>query len=110
MVELERAPEAAPVGSLMPAKQFVLIVLLTLTVSVPGGAGQEPDPHDGQPAYCVNHGGFTDFPMEEPHICRAMCDRNCGDEGHQEKRGCLTYCRPDHCHCIAEDCDRAHHE
>ena len=82
---------------------FVLVFLLTLLVGTPYAQQQEPDSH--RLAYCVNHGGFTDFPMKEPHVCEAMCDRNCGDEEHTEKSKCLTYCRPDHCHCLAE-CER----
>lgn len=82
-------------------KGAVLVFLLTLMVGTASGQ----DPHDGQPAYCTNHGGHPAFPMVEPHICNAACDRNCGNEGHQEKPGCLVYCRPDHCHCIAE-CER----
>lgn len=84
-------------------KQFALIVLLTLTLGTPYAQQQEPPPDQHSLAYCVNHGGFPDTPMVEPHICKAMCDKNC-DEGGPEKGNCLTYCRPDHCHCLAE-CD-----
>ena len=80
-------------------RYFVFVLLLTLSVGVPGGA-QEPDPH--ALAYCVNHAGFPKFPMEEPHIC--TCDSPC-NEGDPEDRKCLVYCRKDHCHCIAE-CER----
>ena len=86
---------------------FVFVVLMTLTLGTLGSAQQgppPPDPHEGQPAYCVNHGGFPDLPMNAPHVCEAMCDRNCGEDRH-EPPGCLTYCRPDHCHCLAE-CER----
>ena len=83
-------------------KRALLLFLLTLTIGVPSGAqDQQPDPHSL--AYCTNHGGHPAFPMKEPHICTAGCDRHCG-EGMPEKSGCLTFCRPDHCHCIAE-CD-----
>lgn len=78
-------------------KMPVLLFLLTFLVA------QQPAPpddsHQGQPSYCVNHGGFADFPMEEPHICN--CDKPC-HEGQPEDRMCLVYCRADHCHCIAE--------
>ena len=78
--------------------RFILIVLLTLTVAVPGGAQDpEPDPHQGQPAYCVNHGGFPDKPMVEPHICE--CEHM---EDGTEDRKCLVWCRKDKCSCIHE--------
>ena len=77
-------------------KYFICILLLTLTIAVPG-AQQEPGPHDL--AYCVNHGGFPDMPMEEPHIC--ACDKPC-HEGQAEDTKCKVYCRKDHCHCLAE--------
>lgn len=80
---------------------FLVVLLLTLLVAVPSSS-QEPTPDPHSLAYCTNHGGHPAFPMQEPHICGAMCDRNCGDEGHQEKRACLTFCRPDHCHCLFE--------
>ena len=81
---------------------FVCILLLTLLIGVPSGA-QDTDPHEL--AYCTNHGGHPAYPMKEPHICDAMCERSCG-EGHEDNpSGCKTYCRPDHCHCIAE-CER----
>ena len=83
-------------------KHFVFVLLLTLTVSVPGAQQQEPDQHEGQPAYCVNHGGFADFPMEEPHIC--ACRPRC-QEGQPEDTGCLTYCQRPRCKCIHE-CER----
>ena len=88
-------------GAKMNAGSFMsLVFLLTLTLAVPGGARQDqPVPHEL--AYCTNHAAETDFPMEEPHICSADCRRSCG-EG--ENRGCATYCRADHCHCLAE-CD-----
>mgnify|MGYP001587784873 CR=1 FL=1 len=84
-------------------RYFLCILLLTLSLGVPASTqdDSQPDPHDL--AYCTNHAGHSDRPLEEPHICTAMCDRNC-DGWHQEKRGCLSYCRADHCHCIAEDC------
>ena len=85
-------------------KYPVCLFLLTLLVAVPGAQQQEPDPHAGQPSYCVNHGGFKDFPMEEPHIC--ACDKPC-HEGQPEDTKCLVYCRKDHCHCFpSEECER----
>lgn len=84
-------------------REFVAILLLTLTLGVPSGA-QEPDQQDPHSlAYCVNHAGSPDMPMVERHICMATCDKNCED-GRPESSKCLTYCRPDHCHCLAE-CD-----
>lgn len=81
-------------------REFVAVLLLTLTLGIPSGAQEPaPDPHVGQPAYCVNHAGFDEYPMEEPHIC--MCDKPC-HEGQPEDRKCLKWCQKDHCHCIAE--------
>lgn len=79
-------------------KTWALIFLLTLSIGTPYAYPQDPDPH--QLAYCVNHGGLKDFPMVEPHLCDADCRRSCG--GGDNAPGCTTYCRPDHCHCIAE--------
>lgn len=79
-------------------KHALMLFLLTLTMAVPGETQQpQPDPHSL--AYCVNHGGFPDMPMVEPHIC--ACDSPC-HEGEPEDIKCLVYCRKDHCHCIAE--------
>lgn len=83
-------------------KLFVLVLLLTLSLGAQQPGPPPTDPHQGQPSYCVNHGGFTEFPMEEPHIC--ACDSPC-HEGQPEDAKCLVYCRKDHCHCIAE-CER----
>lgn len=74
-------------------KVGVLCFLLTLTVA------QDPEPH--QLSYCVNHGGFSEYPMRDPHICN--CDKPCV-KGQPEDRACKVWCRPDHCHCLAE-CD-----
>ena len=79
----------------------VLCFLLTLLVAVPSSS-QEPTPDPHSLAYCINHGGFPDKPMEEPHICH--CDKPC-HEGQPEDRLCKVWCRPDRCFCIAE-CER----
>lgn len=75
---------------------LVFVFLMTLTLAVPGSP-QAPDPHEGQPAYCVNHGGFAEFPMKEPHIC--ACEPM--EDGTEDKK-CLTYCRTPNCKCIHE--------
>ena len=81
-------------------KPAVLLFLLTLLIGVPSGA-QDPDPHEGQPTYCTNHGGHPAYPMKEGHICE--CDKPC-TEGQPEDRKCLKWCHKDDCHCISE-CD-----
>ena len=84
-------------------RYFTGVLLLALSVASPSSS-QEPTPipHEDQPSYCVNHGGFADFPMEEPHICN--CDKPCNDQ-QPEDRQCKVFCQPGHCHCIAE-CER----
>ena len=77
-------------------KYVVCACLLTLAIAMPGA-------QDDRLAYCVNHGGFKDFPMEEPHIC--ACDRGCSPDQPEDTK-CKVYCRKDHCHCIAE-CEKA---
>lgn len=80
--------------------RFTLIGLLTLLLGTPYAQQQEPppaDPHVGQPAYCVNHGGHPDKPMVEPHICE--CEHM--EDGSEDRR-CLVFCRKDACHCIHE--------
>ena len=81
------------------ARYFICVLLLALGLGVPGSA-QDTDQHSL--AYCINHGGFADKPMEEPHICD--CDKPCA-EGEPEDRKCKVYCRKDRCFCIAE-CER----
>lgn len=76
--------------------RLAVIVLVSLGVIA---QAQDQDPHEGKPSYCVNHGGFKDFPMQEPHVCN--CDKPC-HEGQPEDTQCTVYCEPDHCHCIAE--------
>ena len=85
---------------MMEIRYFACIVLLALSLGLPSGA-QGPAPH--ALAYCVNHAGFPEYPMEDPHIC--LCQPRCGPNGERiEDRGCLTYCRTPNCHCLHEDC------
>lgn len=79
--------------------RFVCIFLLTLLVAVPGSSQEPtPDPHQGQPAYCVNHPLDEQHPMNQAHAC--MCAKPC-EEGGSEDPMCRVYCRKDHCHCLA---------
>ena len=69
-----------------------LVVLFVVVLSL----GMQD--HDQQPAYCVNHGGFPQYPMVEPHVC--ACEHM--DDG-TEDRKCLVWCHKDKCLCIHED-------
>ena len=77
------------------------ILALSLSVVFAQAQDQAPDAHDGQPSYCVNHSGYDDYPMVEPHVC--ACQRSCR-EGEPEDTKCLTYCQRPRCKCIHE-CD-----
>lgn len=78
---------------------FLFVFLLTLLIAVPGSSQEPaPDPHEGQPAYCVNHPLDKDHPLTEPHIC--ACAKPC-EVGQGEDPICKVYCRPSHCHCSA---------
>lgn len=77
---------------------FICVLLLALALGVPGSAQQQPDSHDGQPEYCVNHPLDKDHPATEPHVC--ACHKPC-EEGEGEDPMCRVFCRKDHCHCLA---------
>ena len=58
-------------------REFFAGVLLTMLVAVPGAPQDQepaPDPHQGQPTYCINHAGDREHPLEEgqdreAHLC-----------------------------------------
>ena len=72
-----------------------LVVLFVAVLSL----GMQDPPHDQQPAYCVNHGGYPQYPMVEPHVC--ACAKPC-HEGEPEDRACKVWCQPNKCFCLAE--------
>ncbi len=57
-------------------KRFCLALVLV------GMVAQEP--HEGQPAYGINHDGHPQFPNKAPHTC--ACDKPCTPDQPEDRQ------------------------
>ena len=87
-------------------KVFSYLMLLALVVALPFVKAQDTeDPHYGQPSTCNNY--YTTAPEHKCHCAKAEhnCDESDPDKETQLMKEpgklCLTYCRPNDCHCIS---------